>query len=149
MTTVRTAVITGAGQGMGRAIALKFAQGGFHIALVGRTKEKLEAVATQIKELGQTASVHAMDVTDHERVRNLAESLRGKPVDLLINCAGEALIKPFEETTEEEAEEWVEGEIREQQIGCGRLDDDDWPIGYGSIVNILQAFRFKQRSIKK
>jgi NAD(P)-dependent dehydrogenase (short-subunit alcohol dehydrogenase family) len=42
-------------------------------------------VAAQIKELGQTASVHAMDVTDHEQVRNLAEGLQGKPVDLLVN----------------------------------------------------------------
>ena len=100
MTLSKTAVITGAGQGIGRAIALKFAEGGFHIVLVGRTREKLEAVAAQIKGMEQTASVHAMDVTDHSQAGHLAESLQDKPVDLLVNCAGEALIKSIEETTE-------------------------------------------------
>lgn len=103
MTLSKTAVITGAGQGMGRAIALKFAEHGYHVGLVGRTKDKLDAVASEIKALDQTASVHPIDVTDHAQISQLAKSFQGKAIDLLVNCAGEALIKPFEETT---ADDW-------------------------------------------
>ena len=60
----RRAVITGAGQGMGRAIALRLARAGVHTFLIGRTESKLRRVAEEIAALGGEASAHAMDVTD-------------------------------------------------------------------------------------
>jgi NAD(P)-dependent dehydrogenase (short-subunit alcohol dehydrogenase family) len=102
MAKTRVAVVTGAGQGMGRSVALKFAENGIDVVLVGRTAKKLESVAEEISALGQNATVKALDVTDGVQVQSLAESLQGTRVDLLVNCAGEALIKPIEETTEAE-----------------------------------------------
>lgn len=101
--TGKTAVITGAGQGIGQAIALKLAGMGIHTILVGRTKTKLEQVAADIGALGGTATIFPMDITDHEQINDLAGHLAGKPLDALINCAGESLIKPIEECT---AEDW-------------------------------------------
>ena len=73
--TTRTAVITGAGQGMGRAIALRFAAGGIKPVLLGRTESKLHAVAEEVAALGGNASVHALDVTDDAAVAELGAAL--------------------------------------------------------------------------
>ncbi|MEL7436346.1 MAG: SDR family NAD(P)-dependent oxidoreductase, partial [Chloroflexota bacterium] len=62
----RKAVITGAGQGMGKAIALNFAQQGIHPVLVGRTRSKLDTVAEEIASLTgnqNTSIVIAVDLT--------------------------------------------------------------------------------------
>ncbi len=93
------AVITGAGQGIGRAVALRLAAGGMHTVLVGRTAEKLERVAAEISEAGGAASVETLDVTDGKAVLALAGRL-GERVDVLVNSAGEALIKTVDETSD-------------------------------------------------
>jgi NAD(P)-dependent dehydrogenase (short-subunit alcohol dehydrogenase family) len=100
--TKKVAVVTGAGQGMGRAIALKFAANDVHVVLVGRTQEKLIRVADEITALGGTSTLRALDVSNAAQVQQLAASLDGQPVDMLVNCAGEALIKPLEATTVED-----------------------------------------------
>jgi 3-oxoacyl-[acyl-carrier protein] reductase len=98
------AVITGAGQGMGRAIALKLAGMGVHCVLVGRTAGKLEAVAREIEKINGNATVIAADLTEVaqvERVRQHIASIT-RQVDMLINCAGEAFIRKIDETQPEE-----------------------------------------------
>ena len=95
----RLAVITGAGSGMGRGIAHKLAQNGVQVVLAGRTRRKLETVAEEIAAAGGSAVVHPLDVTDSQQVRDLANRLAHGPVDMLINCAGDWLIKAAEETT--------------------------------------------------
>ena len=97
--TSRTAVITGAGQGMGRAIALRFAADGITPVLVGRTESKLRAVADEVAALGVEASVQALDVTDDAAVAQLGAALAGETVDSLINCAGDWLIALAEDTS--------------------------------------------------
>ena len=98
--TMQRAVVTGAGQGMGRSIALKFAANGIHVVLVGRTKEKLQNVATEISALGAESTIFPLDVTDNTGVQKLADSLDGNALDILVNCAGDWLIKPIDETTD-------------------------------------------------
>ena len=58
------AVVTGAGRGIGRAIALKFAQEGANVAIVSRTQENSANVAAEIRALGRQAWCHAVDVAD-------------------------------------------------------------------------------------
>jgi len=95
-----TAVITGAGQGMGRAIALKLATLDIHPILIGRTSSKLESVAHEIELLGAQATVLPADLTDAAQVEQVYQQITdmGRPVDMLINCAGESFIKPISET---------------------------------------------------
>ena len=84
------AVVTGAGRGIGRAIALKFAAAGADIACVSRTAENSEKVAAEVRALGRRAWAYAVDVADAAAVeaacgRIMAEA--GK-VDILVNNAG-------------------------------------------------------------
>ena len=84
------AVITGAGRGIGRAIALKFAAEGADIACVSRTAENAEKVAAEIRLLGRQAWAYAVDVSDSAAVAAAAEKIiqqTGK-VDILVNNAG-------------------------------------------------------------
>lgn len=84
-------VVTGAGQGIGRAIALRFArEAGITVALVGRTRKKLERVASEAQGLGAVASVHPCDLTNEAEVSALAEALLAGPAPaVLVNNAGE------------------------------------------------------------
>lgn len=97
----RTAVVIGAGQGIGKAVALTLAQHGTHVYLVGRTRSKLEDTALEIRAHGGHCSVFPADLTRENTVNPLSISLKdaGECLDVLVNCAGEALLKSIDETT--------------------------------------------------
>jgi len=84
------AVVTGAGRGIGRAIALKFAAEGADVACVSRTQENSEKVASEIRALGRKAWAHAVDVADAGAVNAAAEKILTEcgRVDILVNNAG-------------------------------------------------------------
>jgi 3-oxoacyl-[acyl-carrier protein] reductase len=84
------AVVTGAGRGIGRAIALKFANAGADVVCVSRTQENSEKVANEIRALGRKAWTFAVDVADSNAVAAAAEKILadcGK-IDILVNNAG-------------------------------------------------------------
>src|SRR5437667_11959878 len=84
------AVVTGAGRGIGRAIALKFAAEGADVACVSRTAENSEKVANEIRALGRKAWAHAVDVADAAAVSAAGEKIVAEcgRVDILVNNAG-------------------------------------------------------------
>src|SRR5207253_3003846 len=84
------AVVTGAGRGIGRAIALKFASEGADVACVSRTAENSEKVAGEIRALGRKAWAHAVDVANAAAVAAASEKifLDAGRVDILVNNAG-------------------------------------------------------------
>jgi 3-oxoacyl-[acyl-carrier protein] reductase len=84
------AVVTGAGRGIGRAIALKFAAEGADVVCVSRTLENSEKVAGEIRGLGRKAWAHAVDVADAAAVSAAGERILGEAgrVDILVNNAG-------------------------------------------------------------
>ena len=84
------AVVTGAGRGIGRAIALKFAAAGADVVCVSRTAENSEKIAGEVRALGRKAWAHAVDVANVDAVNATAEKILadcGK-VDILVNNAG-------------------------------------------------------------
>lgn len=86
----KTAIVTGAGRGIGQAIALKLAQEGADVVLCGRQPEPLEETAALIRAAGRTALVVSTDVTKTEEVEAcLAKVMEtfGR-VDILVNNAG-------------------------------------------------------------
>ena len=84
------AVVTGAGRGIGRAIALKFAAEGADVVVVSRTAENSEKVASEIRALGRKAWAHALDVADGANVNSTVEKILAEcgRVDILVNNAG-------------------------------------------------------------
>ncbi|HUC84391.1 MAG TPA: 3-oxoacyl-[acyl-carrier-protein] reductase [Candidatus Acidoferrales bacterium] len=84
------AVVTGAGRGIGRAIALKFANAGADVVVISRTQENSEKVAAELRALGRRAWAWAVDVADAAAVSAAAGKILtecGK-VDILVNNAG-------------------------------------------------------------
>ena len=88
--TNQIAVVTGAGRGIGRAIALKFANEGADLVVVSRTQENSEKVAAEIRALGRQAWAFAVDVADSAAVSASAEKIMAEAtkVDILVNNAG-------------------------------------------------------------
>ncbi len=84
------AVITGAGRGIGRAIALKFAAEGADVSCVSRSLENAEKTAGEVRVLGRRAWAHAVDVADSPAVAAVAERILAEAgkVDILVNNAG-------------------------------------------------------------
>jgi len=84
------AVVTGAGRGIGRAIALKFAAEGADVVCVSRTAENSEKVAAEVRALGRKAWAYAVDVADTAAVAAAAEIILAEcgRVDILVNNAG-------------------------------------------------------------
>lgn len=86
------AVVTGAGRGIGQAIALGFAGEGAHLALVARSIPELEDTARQVRDLEAQALVVPADVTDQGQVDRMAAQVidRYSTIDILVNNAGVA-----------------------------------------------------------
>jgi len=95
------AFVTGAGSGIGKAIALALAGSGHAVSLAGRRAAPLAAVRDEIHASGGKAFVHdGFDVTDAEAVeRGVAAAIEAAgEIAVLVNCAGEAPSAPFEKT---------------------------------------------------
>jgi 3-oxoacyl-[acyl-carrier protein] reductase len=84
------AVVTGAGRGIGHAIALKLAAEGGDVACVSRTPENAEKAAAEVRALGRKAWPHALDVADAAAVAAAADRILAEcgRVDILVNNAG-------------------------------------------------------------
>jgi len=86
----KIAVVTGAGRGIGRGIALKFAAEGADVVCVSRTAENAEKTAQELRALGRRAWSHAVDVADAAAVAVATEKILEETgrVDILVNNAG-------------------------------------------------------------
>lgn len=86
----QVAVVTGAGRGIGRAIALAFAGEGADVVCVSRTAENAEKVAAEVRATGRRAWAHSVDVADSAAVTTAAERIVQETtrVDILVNNAG-------------------------------------------------------------
>jgi 3-oxoacyl-[acyl-carrier protein] reductase len=84
------AVVTGAGRGIGRAIALRFAQAGADVVVVSRTQENSDKVAADIRALGRKAWAFAVDVADSAAVSAAVEKIliETPQINILVNNAG-------------------------------------------------------------
>lgn len=83
-------IITGGGSGIGRDAAIKMAQEGAKVVIVGRTESKLDAVKAEIEGAGGVAASWTLDVSDYDAVQQMANDVHdnyGK-IDILVNNAG-------------------------------------------------------------
>ncbi|HVO79212.1 MAG TPA: SDR family oxidoreductase [Terriglobales bacterium] len=134
----KTAIVTGAGSGIGRACAIALAREGAKVALVGRRKERLEAVA---REIGGSALVLNADVSILQEIDRVVEETVSQfgGLNVLLNNAGVLHIGTAEQITEDQWDETFDVNVR----GVWMLSRTVLPhmrqAGGGSIINIASV----------
>ena len=100
----KIAVVTGAGRGIGRAIALAFAREGCDIAAAARSESEIEETRRQVAETGRRVIAVRCDVADRASVTAMAQTVLAEfgHVDILVNNAGYGRFRPFVELTDDE-----------------------------------------------
>ena len=102
----KIALVTGAGQGIGRAIALRLAKNGADVAIVDLNEDKMNAVAEEVSKLGRKATIFKADVSRrdevHAAVDHAEKELGG--FDVMVNNAGIAQVLAISEVTPEDLE---------------------------------------------
>jgi len=93
----RTVLVTGAGRGIGKSIALRFAEEGARVALVARTRSEVEDTAGRIEALGGRALAITGDVSVRGSAEESVALTEGElgPIDILVNNAGIFIWRPF------------------------------------------------------
>jgi NAD(P)-dependent dehydrogenase (short-subunit alcohol dehydrogenase family) len=135
----RVALITGAGRGIGRSVAIAFAQSGAEVWLTARTRSELEQLAGEIKAAGGRARVAACDVTDAQAVNKMVAAIPA--LDILVNNAGMNLPEPFVDVTEERLDRVMNLNVRSMffvaQAAVKKMREaPDRKTRGGAIVNI-------------
>jgi 3-oxoacyl-[acyl-carrier protein] reductase len=134
----RTAIVTGAARGIGRAIALALARHGFALAAVDLRREQLDATAAELRALGVEALPIVADIAEYQTARDHVAALgkRWGRVDVLVNNAAVPQPKRILEITEAEWDEGVAVNLKgyfnwSQAVAPGML-----AAGGGRIVNM-------------
>jgi NAD(P)-dependent dehydrogenase (short-subunit alcohol dehydrogenase family) len=101
--TGRVALVTGAGRGIGRSIALGLAHAGADIAAAARSEDEIRALAGEVTGLGRTGTAHRVDVRDARDVTRMVDGVLAEHgrVDILINNAGAKVPQDVLDVTEE------------------------------------------------
>ena len=135
----KTALITGASKGLGKAIALALAQAGAGIALVSRDRTKLNDVAAEIRASGGNASVFVADVTDEAQVAQARDAVAaqfGDTLHILINNAGINIRKPVTDFTLAEWNSVLTTNLTSVFLLCRAFVPMMKGCGYGRIINM-------------
>jgi 2-deoxy-D-gluconate 3-dehydrogenase len=151
----KIAIVTGASQGIGRAVAMGLAQAGAHLVLAkhpeGRHAE-IVAVKAEIEALGRRVEIVTTDVSDVAQVRALMDKTKeifGR-IDILVNNAGWTGNSMALDTTEEEFDRTMESSLKSVFFACQAAARIMIPQGGGKIINIGSNFgvvAFKSRSV--
>lgn len=142
--TRRRAIVTGAGQGIGQAIAEALAAEGAEVMLVGRRSEPLEATAAHIKSAGGYAWPYPADVSVLADIDSLAAAAaeRWGGVDVLVNNAGVAEEMPFLDVTEESFDVIVDTNLKGAFFTAQRVARIMVDGGGGAIIHIASIDAF-------
>jgi len=135
----RTALVTGAGNGLGRAIALGLGDAGARVILAGRTEVTLRETAGLLAEPG-LRRVAPCDVSDPDAVGRLREALANEEISILVNNAG--IGGPVKPLTEIEPAEWDEvfaANVRSVFLMCRAFLPAMKERGSGDIINIASV----------
>lgn len=141
----RHAIVTGAGRGIGRGIALAYAREGAAVALVSRSAAELESVAAEIRAHGGTALVCPCDVRDSAAVNAVVASVVAAwgTVDALVNAAGIPMVSPTVELSDERWQQAIDINLNGTFYFCRAVGAVMVERQFGTIVNIGSLHSFQ------
>ncbi len=133
------ALITGAGRGIGAAIARSLAGAGADVSLLGRSRQHLEAVAAELGPVRRSCQV--ADVADAEAVRTAAAAARATigPITVLVNNAGRALSGPLGNTSDAMWQSMLSVNLTGTFLCMRECLPDMLKAGFGRIVNVAST----------
>jgi NAD(P)-dependent dehydrogenase (short-subunit alcohol dehydrogenase family) len=137
----KTALITGASKGLGKAMALALAGAGAKVALVSRNAAQLSTVEKEIEAAGGLAKVFAADVTQEDQIARLEREVIATygGVQILINNAGINVRKPLHEFTLQEWQSVIDTNLTAVFLICRAFVPQMKGKGYGRILNMTST----------
>ena len=134
----RVAIITGAGLGIGKAIALRFAREGADVVVIGRTLDKIQETAKEAEQVGVGSLAVKADISVSTDVARMVKATvdRFGRIDILVNNAGVIARKSLLETTEEEWDEMMAVNLKGVFLCCKEVVPVMIKQGKGKIINI-------------
>ena len=142
MSTGRVAIVTGAGSGIGRAIAIRLGHDGFAVVVLDLDESAAQAVADELSDLGLEGSAFGgVDVSDRAQVNAAVDRIRtevGPPV-VLVNNAGIPGFKAFLDITDEKWDRIMEVNLNGPFYFSQAVVPDMTEAGWGRIVNISSS----------
>jgi len=134
----KVTLITGAGSGLGKALALAAGQGGAKVICAGRRKERIEQTADEVTKAGGMGTAIEMDVTDEKSIeKGLKLAAKVGPIEILINNAG--IITGMKAVQDLPVEEWdkiMATNVRGPYLMIRSILPGMIQRGFGRIVNI-------------
>jgi len=143
----RTAMVTGASRGLGRAIALGLAEAGASLVIAARDAEKLEETAEQIRALGRSARTIAFDLADLDAVQAATDQLIAEavPIDILVNNGAIGGWGGLHESTLSHWENMFDVNVSSMYILCRELSKGMVARKWGRIINFGSYVAFTGR----
>jgi len=147
--TGKNALITGAGKGIGRAIAVALAKEGVNVALVGRTKSHLDELAVELKQYNVKVLVASTDVADIDSVNRAVETVQSGLgfIDILINNAGMGKFAKFLELSPIEWQEIIQTNLMGTYFVTHAVVPAMIEKQTGDIINISSSSAFSPAAV--
>jgi NAD(P)-dependent dehydrogenase (short-subunit alcohol dehydrogenase family) len=141
----KVAIVTGAGRGLGRAMAVKFALAGADIVAASRTQAQLDETAEEVKKTGRKCLIVPTDVTNSAQVNAMAAAAVNEfgKIDILVNNAGggdENAGRTLEEITDEQWRRGLDTNLTSQFYGCRAVITQMVKQNRGKIINIASGY---------
>ncbi|MFD0828636.1 SDR family NAD(P)-dependent oxidoreductase [Neobacillus sp. M.A.Huq-85] len=137
---MKTIMVTGAGSGLGKELALLFSRQNYHLLLTGRNEEKLRSTKTEIEAVGGSADYLLLDIRNHKEVQEKIDEISGSfEIYGLVNNAGVGHFGSFQEMTQQEIAEMLDTNV----LGTILMTKSVLPYliyhGEGKIINIIST----------
>jgi len=138
------AIVTGAAQGIGRAIALALAEEGAHVVIADLQEAKAAETASEIREMGRRSLSFEVDVIELEAVAKMVDETFKEfgSIDILVNNAGISMPTPFFETTEADWDRIIDINLKAVFFASQVASEAMKKEGSGKIVNVTSTSAF-------
>jgi 2-hydroxycyclohexanecarboxyl-CoA dehydrogenase len=137
----KVAVVTGAGSGIGRAIAVRLARDEAAIAVLDLNGDGAAETAKLITDAGGTALALTVDCSSEAAIKAAAATIRAEfgPITILVNNAGIATFVPYMEITDEQWDQMIRINLKGPHLCCREVIPDMLAAGWGRIINITSS----------